>query len=119
MKILIASHNDDVTSMYVDIASGNGHTTILPKSRNYQEVVDLLSSNPDRVLMDVNYGKPGTEDATPILEVVNAMRTKGYDITSKLLGVTGRDDFAENLTKTQQIPAAAKTDITRLFAFLA
>jgi len=120
MKILIASHDKEVGYMYSEIASMNGHSVITPKEGEYsaQRVLDMLKERPDKVLMDINYGRPGTENIQPILQVAETMRSLNYDLQKSLLGVTGRDDLVGLVQREHNIPTISKTDMTRTMEFL-
>lgn len=120
MKILIALHQPDQTMLFSDCAEMNGHNVIKPKvgSNSLDDVVVLLEDKPDRVLMDVNYGKPGSQDVTPIQRVADSMRQRGYDIQKALLGVTGNDYLADDVRDQYQIPATPKTSFQDVFKFL-
>ncbi len=119
MKILLGLHKPDELDLYKLVINGNDHEAILPQNGdcNTAGLIKLLDNNPNKVLMDVNYGKPGSEDVSAIIQVAEAMRQKGYDISQTLLGVTGRDSLIEFLN-SYKIPVVQKPGTNDVFAFL-
>ncbi|MEK6889498.1 MAG: hypothetical protein AABW80_05330 [Nanoarchaeota archaeon] len=119
-NLLIASHDKAVGNMLEDVARRNGYGVVCPQSEGFlvDEFRTLLDQRPIKVLMDVNYGKWGSNDISPIITVAELMKEREYDLQTSLLGITGNPLLAEETQKKNRINVATKTDIRRVFGFL-
>ena len=105
-KALIGSHDDMQREYFTMIAEMRGYS--VTNETSYAGMISRLDQKPDRVIMDVNLGRPGSLDYTPIKEVDKARKERGYnDDRTSLLGITGHTPLAMEITSTG-IPAIAK-----------
>ena len=121
MKILMGLHERSLDSLFGEIAQDNSHTVIRPDKTpelNYKSIIALLDDKPDRVLMDSNYGSPGSNNITPIIEVRKRMLELGYDVNNSLLGISG-NDYAHQEAEKAGINSSLKPSLEKIFEFLA
>jgi hypothetical protein len=119
MKYILALHDELQRMLFSDAATSNKHAIQYPSHETGKDIVALLNENPDKVMMDVNFGDPGSKEYSPILEVRDAMLARGYDISKSLLGVTGYPYLAEKIQQEHSIPVARKPeDTSKMLAFV-
>lgn len=121
MKVLLALHDESVYMVFNMFAQMSNVETSKPQRMTTESAVEaLLANNPDRVLVDVNLGTRGGLDYTPFLKIEEAMREKGYDTQTSLLGITGRIDLIQEIReKHSNLRVAEKpNDNEMVYAFL-
>ena len=121
MKILLAMHDKSVLQFYRMLSDFKGHESITPiNGKTFDNVIDVLSQKPDKVIMDINYGMHGVDSDSPFLRVEEAMRTRGYDTKKQLLGITALPLLAQNVREKYGLAAAIKvTDQAAISNFFA
>ena len=89
--LLLAIHNEDLSQGYAHIGEIIGYRIITPlvKDSTAELIAALKNSRPKVVVMDINYGNPGSRDISPILEIALTMEHLKYDLKTSLFGITG------------------------------
>ena len=69
MRILLALHNESVRDTYESLTKIKGNTPLFPRNEYETKAIinAIESERPDRVVMDVNFGTPASQDCQPMI----------------------------------------------------
>lgn len=121
MNVLFAMSPSPLVESLREAIKMRGSNSIVYPEKGYTSVVMervLKHHQPDRVLMEINYGRSNPQDYTPLEDTARLMEMNGLDIQTKLLGI-GEAPLAD-LAIQKGIPAISNDfhNVMQIISFL-
>lgn len=108
LTALLGIHDKTLLETWTDILQDNGYS--VTQALTPEEIIRLAECNQHCVyIMDLNFGKPGSNDITPSVNVYNAVRSRADAGEARFVGISG-DPNVVDIAQKQSVPAFYKTD---------